>query len=61
MRYVEINADLDGISHFRDTEVDFHSPELPSGVALITESDFAQTKAGFISVASGWDKQCLKM
>jgi hypothetical protein len=55
MRYVEIFSDLDGVSHFRDAEINFHSAELPSRIDSISESDFTQAKAGFISVASGWD------
>ncbi len=55
MRYVEIYADPEGVSHFRDTKVDFPSPELPPGASPIIDSGFAQTMAGFISVPSGWD------
>ena len=55
MDYVEIYADEDGVSHFRDASVEFTfreiaPPALPSGA-----SDFwTATEMGFLSVPPDW-------
>ena len=53
MRYVEIYADEDGVSHFRDLDIEFTigevaPPALPVGLSAFR----AATEVGFISIPS---------
>jgi hypothetical protein len=55
VRYVEIYADKEGISHFRDVEIeltvgDLAPPALPVELSLFR----AATEVGFMSVPAAW-------
>ena len=55
MIYVEIYADTNGVSHFRDVEVSFASSELAAKGNPVSTSSFQQSVAGFVSVPAGWN------
>ena len=55
MQYVEIYADEDGVSHFRDVEVELTKGEVAPPALPVELSPFrAATEVGFISIPSGW-------
>ena len=55
MKYTEIYADEDGVSHFRDLEIAFTMGEVAPPALPVGLSDFrAATEVGFISIPSGW-------
>jgi hypothetical protein len=54
MRYTEIFADNEGVSHFRDVEMTFDSGQAATAHLHIGKSDFHRSNAGFLSVPSGW-------
>ena len=55
MKYVEIYADTNGVSHFRDVEISFASNELASKGNPVSTSDFQQVTAGFVCAPVGWN------
>ena len=55
INYLEKIADENGISHFRDRNIDFEikevaPPALPTGVSAFQDA----TEVGFLSIPSGW-------
>lgn len=55
MHYVEIYADEDGISHFRDVEIELTKDEVAPPALPVELSPFrAASEVGFISIPSGW-------
>lgn len=55
MDYVEIHADEDGVSHFRDKSVEFTMSEVAPPALPFGASDFwTATEVGFLSLPSGW-------
>jgi hypothetical protein len=55
MNYAKILCDADGVSHFRDIEVQFSPSDFASKENFVLRSDFLSADAGFVSVPSGWD------
>lgn len=55
MEYANIYSDDDGVTHFRDVKVSFSSSDFASRANPVLKSDFLSSKAGFVSVPSGWD------
>jgi len=56
MKYVEIFSDDNGLSHFRDLEIEFSMgvvapPALPVGMSEFQTA----SEVGFLSVPSGWE------
>ncbi len=55
MQYVEIYADDDGVSHFRDVEIELTRGQVAPPALPVDLSAFrAATEVGFISIPSGW-------
>jgi len=55
VRYVEIFADDEGISHFRDVEIELTVGDIAPPALPVELSPFrAATEVGFISVPSAW-------
>ncbi|MDX2313571.1 MAG: cupin domain-containing protein [Gammaproteobacteria bacterium] len=55
MQYVEIYADDEGVSHFRDVAIELAKGEVAPPVLPVELSPFrAATEVGFIAIPSGW-------
>ncbi|NIM28971.1 MAG: cupin domain-containing protein [Gammaproteobacteria bacterium] len=55
MNYVEIFADENGVSHFRDVEIVLTRGEVAPPALPVALSEFMPaTEVGFISIPSGW-------
>ena len=55
MDYVDIYADEDGVSHFRDMSVEFTVSQVAPPASPFGASDFwTATEMGFVSVPAGW-------
>ena len=55
MKYVEIYADDDGVSHFGDVDIELVPGEVAPPALPVELSAFkAATEVGFISIPSGW-------
>ena len=55
MQYIEIFADDEGISHFREVEVELTTGVVAPPALPVDLSPFrAATEVGFISIPSGW-------
>ena len=55
MQYVEILADEEGVSHFREVDIELTRGEVAPAALPVALSTFrAATEVGFISIPSGW-------
>ncbi len=55
MQYVEIYADNEGVSHFKDVDIELVRGEVAPPALPVELSAFrTATEVGFISVPSGW-------